>query len=145
MTPSVRVFDKQTKLPTLLEFFTNRQNWQHCCKLRISTYLQFPSLFVTYGVKINKYKTRMHSSRMRTACSLTVSRSIQWGGGECWGCACLGALCMPREGEHACQGVCMPRCLCQGACMPGGMCARGCACQGDAMHVPMNRMTDRQV
>ena len=91
MTASVWVFHKQTKLATLA----------YCCQLRISTYLQCPALFVTYGA--NKYKTLMHSSRMRTARSLAVSRSIQWSGmhtGVCvhaWGVMCA-------QGVHAWGG-----------------------------------------
>ena len=55
--------------------------------------------------------TRMHSSRMRTARSLTASRSICSGGMHAWG------ACMP-EGAYI-PGM---------ACVPGGMCAWGHVC-----------------
>ena len=34
-------------------------------------------------IRAISWEARMHSSRMHTARSLTVSRSIQWGGGNC--------------------------------------------------------------
>ena len=88
-------------------------------------------------------RTRMHSSRMRTARSLTASCSICWGRGgahgrgvhaqggmHTWGC-CVSLVsggCACLGGIHD-QGVHMPGGMCaQWVCMPGGMHAQGCAC-----------------
>ena len=79
----------------------------------------------------------MHSSRMRTARSLTTSHSI------CWGCVCPGGgVCVPRG--CACPGgggcVCLGGNVCPGGVYAGGMpgghacpvgvCARGVHAQG---------------
>ena len=76
-----------------------------CCKFAISKVTiitQFGSIH---------YKTRMHSSRMRTGRSLTV----------CWG---RGSVCSRG-------GVCSRGCLLLGGCLlPGGVCFRGCLLWG---------------
>ena len=51
--------------------------------------------------------TRMHSSKMRTARSLTASRSIRREGVRAQGCVHAWGACMPG-GVHG-WGVCMPR------------------------------------
>ena len=96
------------------------------------------SCYVRYNLKImlhsqNIFKTRMHSSRMRTTRSLTASRSISQGGMHAWGggaCvpgrhACLGGAC---TGGHACPG---DVCLGGHACLGGG-CSRVCVPRGHA-------------
>ena len=74
----------------------------------------------------------MHSSRMRTARSLTASRCIRQEGRAC-----------PGVGRHVCMGgVCAWGCACLGrgggACVPGGNGGR-CACPGGvrATHAPL--------
>ena len=66
----------------------------------------------------------MHSSRMRTAHSLTISHSIHQGGMHAKGACVLRGMCVPG-GIHA-QGVCAWRVSMLGAwpgvCMPRGMC-----------------------
>ena len=65
--------------------------------------------------------TSMHSSRMRTARLLTVSRSIR-------GDVCIGRRCLPR-GVSVQRGSvkgCLPRgCLPGGCVCPGGVSAQG--------------------
>ena len=74
----------------------------------------------------------MHSSRMRTARSLTRSRSICWGGGTCTGCVylpvgctCLG--CVPALGVYLPGG-----CTCPGGwtCLRSVPSRVGCICPG---------------
>ena len=88
---------------------------------------------IVNSVIVFTFPTRMHSSRMRTASSLTASRSIRWG------------ACMPGRGACA-QGVCARgghACLGRGACVHAqgeGVCMPG----GHAWYAqpPVNRMTD---
>ena len=61
------------------------------------------SLMSNNGV-FEKLETRMHSSRMRTARSLTVSRSIRWRG-----VACPGGVCAGGGGMRARGGTCVTR------------------------------------
>ena len=75
-----------------------------------------------------KIKTRMHSSRMRTARSLTVSRST------CQGVYLPGGTC---SGECTCPGVYLPGrlpawgvCTCPGVYLPWGYLLVGCTCPG---------------
>ena len=68
----------------------------------------------------------MHSSRMRTAHSLTASRSISRGALHAQGCVCAKG--------HACWRVDMGGDACPGWCMPMG---HVCHAQ-----FPVNRMTD---
>ena len=77
----------------------------------------------------NLSKTRMHCSRMRTAHSLTVSRSI-WG----WACVAGG---MHGGGGHAWQGGG------GGACVAGGSVRDG----GNAWHAyrPVDRILDTRL
>ena len=127
------------------EYWTWIWEWDEFLAHRIETYLPVKSFlkFQNFGVwkylgwfdqyeKVwqilatkfleNAYGTRMHSSRMRTAHSLTASRSFQGGvhGGG--------------GGGHAWQG---------GACMVGGgMCGRG-AC---VAHIPpVDRILDTRL
>ena len=84
-----------------------------------------------------KKKTRMHSSRMRTAHVLTVFQhalgrgvypSMHWVGGCLPGRGCLprvGGRCLPR-GMSAQRG-CLPR---RDGCLPGGVSAQGGGCPG---------------
>ena len=62
--------------------------------------------------------TSMHSSRMRTACLLTISQH---------------ALCRGGVSQHALgRGVCIPACTGQGSVCPGGVClgVQGCVHRG---------------
>ena len=59
--------------------------------------------------------TRMHSSRMRTACSLTISWGACVVGGMCGRGACV------VEGHAWWGGMCGGGCAWQGVCMAGGM------------------------
>ena len=77
----------------------------------------------------NVFSTRMHSSGMRTARLLTVSRSIHWGGGGVskhalgrgWGCVSQPAL----------GGGCLSGDVCPGGSLSrGGLSARGVSAQG---------------
>ena len=81
----------------------------------------------------------MHSSKMRIARLLTVSRSIQGGGCLPWGS-------LPRG--RVCPVGCLPRgCLLMGGVCPGGCLSRGwCLSRGCLLRytpAPVNRMTDR--
>ena len=90
--------------------------------------------------EIDFYKTRMHSSRMRTGRALTVSRGgmpawrgvpaggVPAGGGRS---ACLGG-CLPR-GRVPARGVPADGCLPRGGACPGGCLPRGVACPGGCL------------
>ena len=68
-----------------------------------------------------QWRTRMHSSRMRTARSLTASRSIRRGRRR----ACR-VMCVPRLG-HVCPGWVQPGVGAGlGACMPKGYVCHTC-------------------
>ena len=64
------------------------------------------------------FKTRLHSSRMRTARALTVSPSMLCAGGGVSaprGCllsggVCSGGVCVCSRGVSASRGVCIPAC-----------------------------------
>ena len=75
---------------------------------------------------------------MCTACSLSASRSICWGGGmQAWLACVLGGMC--AWGMHAWGHVCLEGMHSRGCACPGGVYARGMC----AMHAPpMNRRTD---
>ena len=82
------------------------------------------------------FKTRMHSSRIRTARLLTVSQHALGKGGVYHSMHWAG-VCLPRGG--VCSGGCLPRVVsaqggvCPGWCLPtvvsaeGGMSAQGVA------------------
>ena len=74
--------------------------------------------------------TSMHSSRMRTACLLTVSHSIL--GVSAWG-RCVQRVCVRGD---VCPGVC----VCPGWGRQGWVCIP--ACNGADLP-PLNRTTDR--
>ena len=95
------------------------------------------------------YKTSMHSSRMRTARLLTVSRSVRGGrgclpGGRCLGVSaqggCLPRGCLPggRVSASGGGGVCLGGCL-SGGCLPKEYLPR-CML---VYTLPVNRITDR--
>ena len=113
------------------------------------------------------WQTRMHSSRMRTACVLPVSPSMHCppggvparGGFTCQGVSCQGGV-PPGRGRTCPWGGC----TCEGVYLWGGVPVRGCTCEGVYLpwgctcpgsvpaqgrylprYSPMNRMTDRQV
>ena len=66
--------------------------------------------------RVISFITRMHSSRMRTACLLPVSRSMHCSGGG--GCVpAPGGMGVPARGVPGPGGVPGPRgCTCPGAC-----------------------------
>ena len=80
--------------------------------------------------------TRLHSSRMRTACVLTVSPSMFWGGGGClvpggvwcWGVSAPWGGCL-LWGVSGLGGVCSGEGVCtlEGGLLPGGL-DLGCVC-----------------
>ena len=82
-------------------------------------------------------ETRMHSSRMRTGCSLTVCHSLLPGGGICsrggvcsggvcsWGVSAPGGCLLPG-GVYSQGGVCSWGCLLLGGCLlPAGLLPEG--------------------
>ena len=118
----------------------------HCRSTKIYILLivlTFPKIDIKYS-KISMV-TRMHSSRMRTACLLPVSPSMHCsqggylprgctcpGGCTCRGCTCPGGV--PAQGVYPLGG-----CTCPGGYLPGG-----CTCPGGApvqVLPPMDRHT----
>ena len=76
----------------------------------------------------------MHSSRMRTGRSLTVCRSLLWGGVCSGGCLLPGGGLLPGgsapwgcllSGVSALGGVCSGGCALGGVCSGEGVCSRG--------------------
>ena len=65
-------------------------------------------------------KTRMHSSRMRTGCSLTV----------CWSLLRVGGGVSSRGGVSAPGGLVWGECLLLGGSAPGGVWSGGCLLSG---------------
>ena len=85
----------------------------------------------------------MHSSRMRTGCSLTVCHSLLllggsvpggvWSGGCLLpgGCLLLGDVC--SGGCLLTGGVCSGGCLLMGVSANGGVCSKGGVCSGGCL------------
>ena len=80
----------------------------------------------SYLLKVSFYsETRLHSSRMRTARSLTVSPSMLCARG---GCLLLGGVPAPEGGAGACSGGCLVQ---GGGAWSGGYaCSWGGTCSG---------------
>ena len=88
-------------------------------------------------VAMQKIKTRMHSSRMRTGRSLTVCQSLLWGmffplRGVCsQGGVYSGGVCLLWGSVFSQGGVSAPGGVCSqagGCLLLGGVCSRGCVC-----------------
>ena len=105
--------------------------------------IHFPGTMIYSSVNCDSnshYQTRMHSSRMHTACSFTVSHSICH---TCTPCHAQPLPCMPPC--HACPLPCMPSCHAPlphtPPCMPPAMyaplpCMPPCHSYPPAMHAP---------
>ena len=93
----------------------------------------------------SKSRTRMHSSRMRTACFLTISQdALAEGclpGGVCSGGVSAQGGCLPRQGCLP-GGVCSGGVSAQGGVCPGGVCPGGCLPRGVCLDTPVNRILD---